>query len=162
MFDTKLQFGIKKVVLKTKTKDGVASRTMRVTFEREFDDVIAGGIGGDAKGALSALRGGGMDSCVLPIDGIIGSAQLEAGMGEVCAIPFLKGVTAKGSVSPDLDFPPSIAIEFDMPYNRAAWCWFGDYQNTTAVVELTRGQLEIAGAKASTRAAKQRGGAAAS
>jgi len=162
MFDVKLQFGIKKVTLKTKAKDGVQARTIRLTLEREFDDTIAAGIGGDARGALAALKGGGMDSCVLPIDGIHGSASLLAGAGEVCDVPYLKGVTAKGAVSPDLDFPPSIAVEFDMPYERKAWGFFGDYQNTTAVVELTRGQLEIAGAKASTRAPKQTGRAASS
>lgn len=147
MFDVKLQFGIKKVSLKTKTKDGVSSRTMRVVFERDFDDVIAAGLGGDARGARAALLGGGMESCVLPIDSIDASGTLSAGFGEVCDIARMTGVVAKGHADPEGEFPPSIAVEFDLPYDRRAWTFFGDYQNTTATVELTRRQLEIAGAR---------------
>lgn len=148
MFDMQLQFGIKRITLKTKTKDGVSSRVMRVVLEREFDEVIAAGLGGDARGARTALLGGGMESCVLPIDAIKASGTLTAGLGEVCAIESLIGVAAKGHADPDHEFPPSIALEFDMPYERRAWAFFGDYQNTTAVVELSKQQLELAPAPA--------------
>lgn len=144
MFDTKLQFAIKKVSLKTKSKGGVSTKTIKLTLEREFDAVIAAGLGGDARAARDALIGGGMESCVMPIDAIDASASLSSGIGEVIDIRRMTGVTAKGSLA-DADFPPSIELAFDLPYAKEPWAFFGEYQDTTAVVTMTRRQLELAG-----------------
>jgi len=148
MFDLQLQAGIRSVNVKVRSKDGVTRRKCRMVLEREFDTVIAAGLGADARAALLALETGGMESCVLPMDGLEADAQLTAELGEHIEIKGLIGVKAKASKPAGKDgdeLPPSIKLEFEFAFDVAAWTFLGQHAGTTAVLLLKRKQLELAG-----------------
>lgn len=150
MFDIQIQAGIRNVTVKVKTKDGVTRRRCRMVLEREFDAVIASGLGDDARAALLALETGGMESCVLPMDAVQADAELSAGMGEVIEIKALVGVKATGAAPKDSeegDMPPSIKLEFEFGFDVAAWTFLGQHAGTTVVLTLRRKQLELTGTK---------------
>lgn len=145
MFDIQLSAAVSKVSVKVKSKDGITVRTCKITLEREFDIVIAAGLGGDAKQSLLALETGGMESCVLPMDAVVADAMLTAGDGDSVRIRHLSGVKAKGSASSEDGFPPSIKLEFEFPFQTDAWVFFGKSCGTTADILLKRAQMELVG-----------------
>lgn len=152
MIDIQLQFGIRNVTVKVKTKDGVTRRKCRMVLEREFDAVIAAGLGENAREALVALETGGMESCVLPMDAVQADAMLTAELGECVTIKNLVGVKATGTRATGEDgdeLPPSVKMEFEFTFATDAWAFLGQHAGGTAVLLLKRRQLELAPKKRS-------------
>lgn len=154
MFDVQFAAGIRDVKLKVKSKDGVETRKVIIAFEREFDDLIAAGMGSGARSALASLRSRDMESCVLPLDAVRATAELTAGLGETITLHGLKGIKATGSGPSDEGFPPSIKLEFEFTFAPRPWAFFGEYSGQSCAIELTRQQLELAGTRAASNTAE--------
>ena len=125
---------IEKVTVSAKAKDGVVLRMCRVTLAREFDDLIASALKGDARKALSGLRDGGMSKVVLPIDSIRAEAKFIA-MDDRCTVPVLKGIKAVGEAPEDEDDVPHIKLEFEFVFSTEAWIFLG--RNVAGVAQVT-------------------------
>lgn len=145
MIDVDFEAGIKAIKLKVKTKDGVAARTCTMVLEREFDDLIAAGLGGDARKALLSLRDHGLESCVLPLDSVDAEGKLVAPDAKSISIGALKGVKATGQAGAKSEEPPSLLLEFEFVWNEQAWVFLGRYCGGVAQVSLKARQLTLAG-----------------
>lgn len=143
MFETEIEAAIKGIRVKAESLDGVIVRVCTLTLIREFDSLVAVGLGGDAKKALAALSGGGMVSCVLPIDRVLCDAHLVAD-GDAIDVGHLKGTKATGKAGvPDEDKPPRIELEFQFVFSDAAWAFLGRHVGATASLRLNRLQREM-------------------
>ena len=138
MFDIQLFAGIRAIKVKMKEKNGVVARKCAVVLEREFDEAIAAGLGGDAKRALHSLEGGGMSSCVLPIDAVDveGKFKADADAISVGSMFGVKATAKRNESDDDIDLPPSISLEFEFAWNEQAWAFFGRHCGGTATLLL--------------------------
>lgn len=139
MFDVEFMTSIKSIKVKVTEKNSIVQRRCVVVLEREFDDMMAAGLGGEARSALEALRDGGMTSCVLPIEGINARGRFVTTADSV-EVGELVGVKATGKASADDEFPPSIALELDMPWDEAAWVFLGRHSGGFAHLTLSQRQ----------------------
>lgn len=145
MFETEIVAAIKGIKVKAEAPDGVVTRICTMSLVREFDAVVAAGLGGDARKALAALEGGGMTSCVLPIDSLLCEARLNA-EGDSLAIRRIKGTKATGKAGePEEDRPPRVELEFQFIFDEQAWAFLGRHVGATATLRLNRVQLELGG-----------------
>src|SRR5687767_2490704 len=140
MFDNQFSAGIRGIKIKSQEKDGVYVRTCTLSLEREFDDLVAGGLGAEAKKALSCLKSGGMLKCVLPMDAVNAAGTLMSVSGEVVEIGVLRGVKATGTVDPEGDFPPTVVLEFEFMFSKEAWIFLGEQCGAAATVTLIKRQ----------------------
>jgi hypothetical protein len=137
--DVSFSAQISKVSVSVTAKDGVIKRTCKLVLAREFDDLLAAGLKGDARVALKSLRAGGLSEAVLPIDGIVASGTLVA-MGGECHIPDLHGLTAKARAAKEEGEPPSIKLEFAFDFAEKSWLFLG--RNCSAQAEITIRSLQ--------------------
>lgn len=142
MFDVEFMASIKTIKVKVAEKNGILQRRCVVVLEREFDDMVAAGLGPDARVALEALRDGGMTSCVLPIGGINASGRFVVESDRV-DVGELVGVKATGKASADDEFPPSVALELELPWSESAWIFLGRYCGGYAHLTLTQRQTTL-------------------
>jgi len=152
--EIELQANVKKVELVTKLDKSVVIRRMRMRLEREFDPLLARAIGGDSADVLAALKGGGLEKGVIPIDEVLARIALtiSSGTGPKAAkdeviIPMAVGRKATATAPKDSDddyLPPSIILEFEFPFTEAAWAWFGRNTGGYAEIELSAAQLKLA------------------
>lgn len=85
---------IRAVGMRAKTKDGVTSRRIRLTIEREFDDDLAAAIGADAKRVRKLLSDGALAKGEIPMDAIEASMRLKNVESSRLRIDAVKGVRA--------------------------------------------------------------------
>jgi hypothetical protein len=115
-----------------------------MTLSGEFDDVVAAALGVDAKKALTSLDGGGMSSCVLPIDAVLCEARLVAD-GQTAQISHVKGTKATARAGKP-DEGTRIDLEFEFMFDRDVWAFLGEHAGAAALVTMNRVQLELVGA----------------
>lgn len=147
--EIELEANVKKVELVTKLDKSVVIRRMRIRLEREFDPLLARAIGGDSADVLAALKGGGLEKGVIPIDQILVRMSLHVSGGKAkdeVIIPGAVGrkATATAPKDTDEDLMPSIMLEFEFPFTEAAWSWFGRNAGGFANVEFSPAQLKLA------------------
>lgn len=152
MFETQLPMAVKSVKVKLDPNDGAPIRLCTLTLACEFDSVVAGGLGGDAREALELLESGGMQSCILPIDRILVEARLVA-LEKAHTLKNLKGVKATAKAGDD-DKAARVELEFAFSFEKEAWCFLGEHVGIVAAVTFRKMQLELAGAE---RPSKRRG-----
>src|SRR6266849_6576559 len=85
---------IRSVALRAKTKDGITSRRIRLTIEREFCDDIASSLGMDAKRVRKLLSDGALAKAEIPLDAIEASMKLKNVENQALKIAAVKGVRA--------------------------------------------------------------------
>lgn len=141
MFETQLALGLKNVKVKAEHEDGITTRTCYITLTGEFEDLVAAGMGADAKKALASLQAGGMTSCVLPIDRLLCEARLVSD-GKSLHIDRLKGTKASAKAGKPEE-PIRIDLEFEFMFNREAWIFLGEHAGAAALVTLNRVQLGL-------------------
>lgn len=141
MFDVQIGAAVRSVKISVKEKDGVVARRCRMVLEREFDEVIAAGLGKDAKKVLASLKTGGIEDATLPMGEVTAEADLRCD-GDKVKIGQLRGIKPKAAAG-DEDMPPSVKLEFEFPYNDEAWSFLGRNCGAYATVTLRRRQMEL-------------------
>lgn len=144
MFDIELQAAVAKVSLSVKEHDGVIVRKCRMALEREFDDAISSGLGGDARKVLALLKSGDAMKVVIGIDEIEAQAELVGGLtGEVIKIGILRGDKATAKAGNEDDEAPTIRLEMECQYDREVWTFLGDNCGGYVRVTFRRRQLDL-------------------
>jgi hypothetical protein len=147
MIDIEIQAAIAKVSLFVKEDDGVIVRKSQMKLDREFDDEIAAGIGGDARKVLTSLRGHGISKVVIPIDAIDAQAVIVGSLtGESIKIPSLRGIKATGTAPKDADDVARISLEMECQYDREIWKFLGDNCGGYCRLTLKQRQLSLGAA----------------
>lgn len=142
MFDLECIAKLKKVALTIKEQDAVTMRMCRMTLDREFDDLMAQAIGGEAKKVLSGLKSGGIESVIIPIDAVVASIKLVCG-DETVGIQRAAGVKATGKAPKEPDWPPGISLEFEFFFDEPAWSFLGRNCGVLAKIAIVQAQLEL-------------------
>lgn len=142
MFNIECIATLKKVALLTKEQDGVCMRMCRLTVSREFDDLVAQALGGEAKKVMAGLKSGGIESVVIPIDAVVASLNLVCG-DEAVGIARAAGVKATGKAPKESDWPPSIALEFEFFFDEPAWAFLGRNCGVQAKINIEDVQREL-------------------
>lgn len=144
MFDVQIGASVRSVKISVTDKDGIVRRKCRLVLEREFDEVIAAGLGKEAKKLLASMKTGGIEDATLPMGEVNADAQLVAAeTGDKVKIGSLRGCKAKATAGADVDDPPSIRLEFEFAYNDEAWSFLGRNCGSFAHVTLRRRQMEL-------------------
>lgn len=147
MYDVNFLAAIHNVSVKANEKDGVIRRTCKLTLAREFDEVVAAGLGAEAKRVLKAITKGGITEVVLPMDASTSKLTLKcAGLGEV-TIPAVKGMRAKAKASADEAMPPSVKLEYEFDFFEPAWIFLGRNISSYADVEIVQLQTTLSFAR---------------
>jgi len=136
---------IRDVKLSAKVKDGITTRKIKMTLEREYDDFLAASLGSDAIAARKLLKSGGLEKATIPLDAVRASATLRNFEGTRVAVPLICGVKAEGK-APDTigdEVPPSIKMQFEFVYSREALLFFGESLGMSAEITLVPQQLEL-------------------
>jgi len=141
MFETQVPMALKAVKVKLDPNDGAPIRLCTLTLACEFDLLVAGGLGGDAREALASLKSGGMTRCELPIDALLVEAKLVA-EGKSIVLKNLKGTKATARAGSE-EKPPHIDLEFAFLFEREAWAFFGEHVGALALVTMNRMQMEL-------------------
>jgi hypothetical protein len=149
MFDIEVAFTIAKVIVSAKDEDGTIERTVRLTLEREFDVEAAAAIGKEANRAREALETGAMQKAVFGIGRIKARCKLVApGQGarakpDTITIDPLLGRRATCTAGTKEDDPVTMSIEFECSYRDDVWAFLGRNCLASAMVTLTKLQLEF-------------------
>lgn len=143
MIDITLSADITAVKVKTKEVDGQVTRKCQMALRREFDDLLAAGLGGDARKVLASLRERGIESCVIPLDAIDARGKLDSGYQAV-TIGQLTGIKATAKAGED-DAPPTIVLEFEFAWQETAWLFLGRNCGLGCELELVQRQQELPG-----------------
>lgn len=150
MFGLSLLCGIRKVTVKGTNVEGVMMRRCRVVLSHPFDLDIANELGSDGRNMLAALKSGGAEKVVMPIDRMQADGAFVAGE-DVVTIGHLIGVKATGAAAKQEDESPTIQLEFEFPWDVAAWAFLGLHCNASASVTLTKRQQELSFGAAASR-----------
>lgn len=136
---------IRAVGMRAKTKDGVTSRRIRLTIEREFDDDLASAIGADAKRVRKLLSDGALAKAEIRMDAIEAAMRLknvESGRLRIDAVKGVRAV-AKAPASVGGDMPPSIALLWDFAFADDVIVFLANSLGQTVSVEISPRQLEL-------------------
>lgn len=142
--DIRFAAQINKVTAAVVAKEGVIRRTVKVTLAREFDVPLAVALGKDAKKALALLEVGSLTEATIPIDRIVALGVLRSMDQEVRIAP-LHGVVAKAKAGSDEGAPPTVKLEFEFDWEKAAWVFLGWNLSAVAEIEIATMQLELGG-----------------
>lgn len=145
MLTTQFDATIQKVTVQAKQKDGFVIRRCRVVLAREFDAVIAAGIGGEANKLRKSLTDRSISKVEIPIDAIKAECELISG-DQVCTVKAVTGVRAVCAASTDSDndeSPPSVHLELEFPFQREAWLFLGERAAAYVSVTLTPSQKSL-------------------
>jgi hypothetical protein len=127
-----------------------------MAIEREFDAEVAALIGGNAaEAALDHLGDGGMTKVVLPIDAISARGVLDGKTRiSLDKITGVKATASVGKAKEDETPPLKLKLEFDFPFDAAAWAMLGAEAGSYIGVTLTRNQLDLPGTSKTTKKAE--------
>jgi hypothetical protein len=148
--EIELEANVKKVELVTKLDKSVVIRRMRMRLEREFDPLLARAIGGDSLDVLEALKHGGLEKGVIPIDQVLARIALQIQSGKAKDEVIIAQATGRKATATapkegeDEDLAPSIMLEFEFPFSEPAWAWFGRNTGGFANIEFSAAQLKLA------------------
>jgi hypothetical protein len=136
---------VKAVTIKSKVKDGVTTRKLRFTLEKDFDDDIAAAFGPDAVKARKLLASGAMARCELPPDAVTASARLKNVESIAINLPAIAGVKAVGKSPDSLDgeTPPSVQLTWECFMTREAAIWFCENVGGRCEFQVTPQQLSL-------------------
>lgn len=136
---------IRGVNLKSKTKDGVTVRRVRLTIEREFDDDLAASLGPDAKRIRKLLSDGAMVKSEIPLDAIEAQMKIKNVESGRLRIDSVKGVRAMAKAPPSVgaEMPPSIALLWDFGFSDEAIVFLANALGQTVSIEISPRQLEL-------------------
>lgn len=141
--DIEIIAAIESVKVKTKSVDGHLIRTCEMKFSREFDDVIAAGLRGEARRALEALRNHGMEQVVLPLDAVNVQGVMVAADDRV-VVPKMVGVKAICTCGDaDSNAPPSIDLVFTALWSESVWLFLGRYAGAAIELKMSDRQLGL-------------------
>lgn len=146
MFDLQLAFEIRSVNLDVKDVGGVLVRRCKVKLAREFDVLIARGIGGDALKILGSVKSGALEKAVIPITAINVSAEMWAGQRRgiyVVTIDRFAGRKAVATAPKEPEEPPMIELEFACAYEDEVWTFLGRNGGGMADVVFTPTQRDL-------------------
>lgn len=145
MIEFTQNFEIRAVGLKSKTKDGVSSKRMRLTIEKEFDDDLATALGSDAKRVRKLLSDGGLAKAEIPLDAVEARMKVKNITSARLTIDAVKGVSAKAKAPASVggEMPPSIALIWDFAFSDDAVVFLANALGQTIEVEITPRQLEL-------------------
>jgi hypothetical protein len=145
MIDFTTTATVKAVTIKSKVKDGVTTRKLRFTLEKDFDDDIAAAFGPDAVKARKLLSTGAMARCELPLDAVTASARLKNIESVALSLPAISGVKAVGKMPDSLDgeTPPSVQMTWECFMTREAAIWFCENVGGRCEFSVTPQQLSL-------------------
>lgn len=138
--------GIQSVRSKTKTKDKRVLRGIVFVLTHELDDDIARGIGDEAVAVLDGIRSGAIKKAELDISAVKAFAQFTAplvGEPSKLSIDIVVGIKAVCAPATKEDDPPSIAMAFELAWDKEAWAFLGRRLASTATVVFTKAQGEL-------------------
>ncbi len=140
--DITFEAEIHRVGVKPVVKDGHTRRLCKLILAREFDTLLAAGLGGDGRTALRMLEGGAFSEVTIPITAIVASGTFKASLSPYpeVTIPDLRGVKAKAKAGKGEDAPASVKLEFSFDWSEAAWVFLG--RNALAHAEVTLKSLQ--------------------
>lgn len=133
------QAEIRKVGIQVKEADGCVRRICRLSLAREFDSLVAGNLGSDAKAALVGLSAHGLASATIPMDRVNGTCKLE-GLDDSVTISNVRGLKAKCKSGKKDGDPPTVRLEFEFDFYEPAWAFLGRNCLAYATVTLTPAQ----------------------
>jgi hypothetical protein len=127
-------------------------RRIRLQLERTFSPEIAQGLGSSAQVALDELEGRGLEKAVMGIGAIKAKLEIKSEGKGTATIGDVTGIKAVGIVHKaggrdegDGEAHPLIRLEFEFPFDEAAWTFLGRTLRDTVSCKLTRSQLELPG-----------------
>lgn len=149
--DFKVSATLARCTLRTKQKDDLVTRIVRLVLKRDFDDEIAAVFGKDAQAQLALLKGSSISETKIPIDAITAKMHLKSGSAGEVTIPIVAGVFAKGKAGKIATEKrdatnATIELHFEFIMLRKAWAFIGDHHNAWIDVEVqsVQGELDLA------------------
>lgn len=136
---------VENVSLAVKTIENVDHRMCVIKVARDFDEVIAEALGGDAKQILKSLCHHGQEKAYINIDRINARATLVSPDGETATISAMHGVQAVCTAGKDTDDPPTIRLEFEHYYEKEPWQFYGNHSRGIVELSLTARQQTLIG-----------------
>lgn len=136
---------VENVSLAVKTIENIEHRMCVIKVARDFDEVIAGALGGDAKQILKSLCRHGQEKAYISINRINAKATLVSPDGETATISAMQGVQAVCTAGKDSDDPPTIRLEFEHFYEKDPWAFYGNHSRGIVEMKLTPRQQTLIG-----------------
>jgi hypothetical protein len=142
MFGISITTQLESVAVKVKANGPAISRRVIIKLGQEFDFAMAAALGPDAMSALTALKSKGISKCTLPINAIGANGKMRAANGESVKL-VMRGIKCEARMGKETDDPPTCTLEFEMPWHREAWIFFGEHATAWVEVNFKKEQLSL-------------------